>query len=122
VLPVWTLLRSVGRTALVEQIETDLRLARLAAALLADDSRFEIVDPPQLSVVAFRHVARDGEGEDERAARDVALMERTLADGTSMLSSTIVAGRSALRLVVMNHRTTESDVRRTVRRVRELAP
>jgi hypothetical protein len=49
-------------------------------------------------------------------------MERTLADGTSMLSSTIVAGRSALRLVVMNHRTTEADVRRTVRRVRELAP
>jgi glutamate/tyrosine decarboxylase-like PLP-dependent enzyme len=121
-LPVWTLLRSVGRTALAEQIATDLRFARLAAALLADDPRFEIVDPPQLSVVAFRHVARDGEGEDERAARDVELMERTLADGTSMLSSTIVAGRSALRLVVMNHRTTEADVRLTVRRVRELAP
>jgi glutamate/tyrosine decarboxylase-like PLP-dependent enzyme len=121
VIAVWMVLRSAGREALAAQIEEDLRLARLAAALLEEDARFEIVDPPQLSVVAFRHRPREGEAEPERSARDGRLMEATLADGTLMLSSTEIDGRNALRLAVMNHRTTEADVRRSVARIRELA-
>ncbi|MFN8178261.1 MAG: aminotransferase class V-fold PLP-dependent enzyme [bacterium] len=121
VLPVWMLLRALGRRAIAAQIEADLRLARLAAEQLAADARLELVDPPQLSVVAFRHRARAGESEASRAARDLALMEATLADGTLMLSTTVTGGRTALRLVVMNHRTTEDDVRRSVTRIRELA-
>ncbi len=38
-----------------------------------------------------------------------------------MLSSTVLEGRTALRLVVMNHRTTEEEVRRSVGRIVELA-
>jgi glutamate/tyrosine decarboxylase-like PLP-dependent enzyme len=121
VVSVWMVLRSVGRQALVAQIEADLRLARLAASLLEEDPRFELVDAPQLSVVAFRHRPRAGESEDARSARDTALMEATLADGTLMLSTTEIAGRGAVRFVVMNHRTTAADVRRSVARIRELA-
>ena len=55
-----------------------------------------------------------GETEAARAARDTAIMERTLASGELMISSTDLAGRSALRLVVLNHRTTEDEVRRSV--------
>ena len=99
----------------------DLRLARLAAEWIAADDRFELVDEPQLSVVAFRSKAREGESENARSARDLELMEATLADGTCMLSTTVQRGRTALRLVVMNHRTTEADVRRSVDRIRELA-
>jgi len=49
-------------------------------------------------------------------------MERTLASGELMLSTTYVQGRNCLRLAVMNHRTGEEDVRRSVRVIRELAP
>lgn len=121
VLPVWMLLRAHGERAIRAQIEEDLRLARLAADLLEEEPRFELVDRPQLSIVAFRHRAGAGEAEAVRAERDRALMEATLADGTLMLSTTVTAGRTALRLAVMNHRTTESDVRRSVARIRELA-
>jgi glutamate/tyrosine decarboxylase-like PLP-dependent enzyme len=95
-------------------------LAQLAAALLRADDRFEVIEP-DLSVVAFRHRSREGESEANRANRDTALMEATLADGELMLSSTLLNGINTLRLVVMNHRTTERDVHRSVRRIRELS-
>lgn len=118
---VWMVIRSAGREGLAAQIEEDMRLARVAAELLAQDPRFEIVLAPELSVVTFRHRLRDAESENDREARDARLMEATLASGELMLSTTTIAGRSAIRLVVMNHRTSEAELRRTVRVIRELA-
>lgn len=122
VFPVWMILRAVGSRAIAEQISADIRLASLAAALLREDPRFEIVREPELSVVAFRLRLQEGEEERERSRRDTILMERTLASGELMLSTTYVQGRNCLRLAVMNHRTREEDVRRSVRVIRELAP
>lgn len=119
-LAVWMVIRTAGRAGLDAQIREDLRLARLAARLLAEDDRLELVDPPQLSVVTFRHALRPGEDESARSRRDLGLMEDTLADGTLMLSTSQLGRRSALRLVVMNHRTSEVDVRRSVEKIREL--
>lgn len=121
VLAVWMVLRSTGREVLRRHVETDMRLARLAADLLEEDPRFELLDRPELSIVAFRHAARSGEPEEQRSARDLRLMDATLRDGTMMLSTTTIHGRTALRLVVMNHRTTEEDVRASVTKLRELA-
>jgi glutamate/tyrosine decarboxylase-like PLP-dependent enzyme len=108
------LLRSVGLDALAEQVEWDLRLARLAERELGASPHLEIVCPADLSVVTFRSRARPGETESQRAARDTAIMEETLASGELMISGTDLDGRSALRLVVLNHRTTEDEVRRSV--------
>ena len=119
VLSVWMVIRSVGREMLARQIGEDMRLARLAARLLGEDSRLE-VDVPDLSVVTFRHRLREAEEEVQRAARDTALMEATLASGELMLSTTTLQGRSSLRLVVMNHRTNESEIRRSVTGIRAL--
>lgn len=113
-LAVWLLVRTVGLDALARQVEWDLRLAQLAEQLLAAVPGLEIVCPAELSVVSFRHRPRDGESEPERSHRDAELMERTLAAGEVMISSTELSGRSALRLVVQNHRTSESEVRRSV--------
>ena len=120
VLSVWMLLRSTGRKLLAEQIEQDMLLARLAADLLREDNRLQ-VDEPVLSVVTFRHRLRDGESEESRSARDTDLMEATLADGQIMLSTTLLGGQNTLRMVVMNHRTTERDVRLSVERIRRFA-
>ncbi len=118
VISVWMVIRSAGRQNLAKQIGEDLRLARLAAQLLAEDDRLE-VDEPVLSVVTFRHRPRIGESESDRGARDTELMEKTLDDGQLMLSTTILGEQNTLRLVVMNHRTTEADIRRSVKRIRD---
>jgi len=114
VLAVWMLLRAAGLDAVAEQVEWDLRLARLAEDLLGRVPELEIVCPAELSIVTFRARARPGETEAQRAARDGAIVERTLASGELLISSTVLAGSSALRLVVLNHRTTEAEIRRSV--------
>ena len=119
VLSVWMVIRSIGRDGLAKQIGADMRLARLAAQLLAADSRLE-VHTPVLSIVTFRHRLRSGESESQRASRDMALMETTLASGELMLSTTRLDGKMTLRLAVMNHRTTESEIRRSVQCIRAL--
>lgn len=120
VLPVWMVIRSVGQKELAHQIAEDMRLAQLAADLLAEDERLEVIRP-ELSVVGFRHRPRPDESEVDRAARDTQLMEQTLASGELMLSTTLINGRSTLRMVVMNHHTTEADVRHSVSRIRLFA-
>jgi aromatic-L-amino-acid decarboxylase len=117
VLPVWMVIRSAGREQLAHQIGEDMRLARLAADLLADDERLEVI-PPTLSVVGFRHRRRPDESEQDRSARDTRLMEETLASGELMLSTTLINGQNTLRFVVMNHRTTEADIYYSVSRIR----
>ena len=47
VLAVWMLLRAVGLDALAEQVEWDLRLARLAERLLSEVPALEIVCPTE---------------------------------------------------------------------------
>ena len=120
VLAVWMVLRSHGVDELAHQINEDLRLAQLAATLLKEDNRFEVLEP-QLSIVAFRHRPVESESEMDRAARDSALVEATLADGELMISSTLLNGVNTLRLVVMNHRTGEDDIIRSVKRIRHFA-
>ncbi len=120
VLPVWMLIRTAGLKELQHQIREDIRLARMAESLLREDDRFE-VEPARLSIVVFRHRLLEGESAVDAAERDDTLMNATLADGELMLSSTTSRGRNCLRLVVMNHRTSETDIHRSVRKIRELA-
>ena len=120
VFSVWMVIRAFGRDQLAHQISEDMRLARLAAELLREDERFEVI-PPELSVVAFRHRPRHDEAEIDREDRDNRLLESLMKSGDVMLSSTTVGGQNTLRLVVMNHRTTEADIRYTVSRIRLFA-
>ena len=117
VLPVWMVIRSAGRDRLAHQISEDMRLAQFAADLLMEDERLEVIRPI-LSVVGFRHRPRPGEPEQDRAARDTRLMEDTLVSGELMLSTTRINGQSTLRMAVVNHRTSEADIRHSVSRIR----
>ena len=94
-------------------------LAQLAADLLRTNPRLE-VHAPVLSIVTFRHRQQPHETEADRALRDTKLMEATLASGELMLSTTTLAHRTTLRLVVMNHRTTAEEVQRSVAQIHKL--
>jgi aromatic-L-amino-acid decarboxylase len=75
-------------------------LTRLAWERLRTDPRFEILDEPQLSVVAFRLRGADD-------ARNAELLRRVNARGRVFLSSTVLSGRLALRICVLSFRTHE---------------
>lgn len=87
------------RAALAEK----LALARMACERLRACPRFEVLDEPQLSVVAFRFRDRS----DDDAAE---LLRRVVARRRVLLSSTVLDGRLALRIAVVSFRTHEDRV------------
>ena len=113
-------MRSVGVDGLRRQIDADLDLAELAESLLAAEPIFEVVQRG-LSIVTFRLVQGEGETEEHRAAREGALVQSLLTGGDVLVSGTTLAGRSALRFVVLNHRTDAAQIRRSISALRDAA-
>jgi aromatic-L-amino-acid decarboxylase len=100
-LRIWLPLALHGVDAFRDVIEEKLALTRWAFDRLKADPRFEIVDEPQLSVIAFR-LKIDGPEADRRNEE---LMNRVNGRGRVFLSSTRLDGRYTIRLCVLSFRT-----------------
>jgi len=94
----WLPIQLHGLAAFREQLQEKLELARHAAERLRSDGGFELVDEPQLSVVAFR--LRGGDD-----AANAELLSRVVARKRVFLSSTRLEGRYTLRLCMLSFRT-----------------
>jgi aromatic-L-amino-acid decarboxylase len=116
-LRLWLPLMLHGLPAFREQLAEKLALARWAYQELAHDGRFELVDEPQLSVLAFRL-----RGPAETADRlSPELLRRVNDRRRVFLSSTRIRGRYTLRLCVLSFRTHADRVRDAVAALREEA-
>ena len=98
-LRIWLCLKLYGARAFRSQLEEKLELTRWLASELTALPGIELVDEPQLSVVAFR-CADDPDGERSRR-----LLERLLAGRRIFLSSTSLDGHFTLRFCVLSFRT-----------------
>jgi aromatic-L-amino-acid decarboxylase len=117
-LKLWLAFTVHGADAIRKAIERNLEEAQLLAALLREDPRFELLAEPQLSAVCFRHLARDGRDPD---AHNSALALALAADGRILLASAQIDGVTCLRACLVNHRTTDEDVRAIPQVVGEVA-
>ena len=100
-LRVWLPIQLHGLSAFRDQLAEKLALARVAYDELRADGRFEMLDEPQLSIVAFRLRGPAAEAD----ARGAELLRRVNAAGKVFLSSSRIAGRYALRICVLSFRT-----------------
>jgi aromatic-L-amino-acid decarboxylase len=116
-LRLWLPLMLHGLGAFREQLEEKLALTRWAYEQLASDGRFELVDEPQLSVVAFR--LRGPAAQADRLGPE--LLERVNARKRVFLSSTRIHGRYALRICVLSFRTHAERVEDAVLALRQEA-
>jgi aromatic-L-amino-acid decarboxylase len=112
-LKLWAVLRCFGREGLQSRIREHVRLAQEFASWIEAEPGWEIVAPHPFSVVCFR---RDGSDEE-----NLAVLERVNATGEIFISGTRLGGRYVLRLAVGNLRTTEADVERAWRVLRDAA-
>ena len=95
-------------------------LAGYADAQLRRRPGWEVVAPTRLALVSFCYADRSRPpGELEAVNRRVA--DAMLVDELATLSSTVLGGRTVLRLCTVNPRTTREDVDATLARVEELA-
>lgn len=116
-LRVWLPIQLHGLQAFRDSLQEKLELTRWAFAELRRDERFEILDEPQLTVIAFR---LKGEGE-SADARNQELLRRVNARRRVFLSSTRMGERYVLRICVLSFRTHADRVREAVMALREEA-
>ncbi|WP_135502690.1 pyridoxal phosphate-dependent decarboxylase family protein [Roseovarius aestuariivivens] len=100
-LKVWATIRAVGRARLADSITDNCRQAALLGSLVTQSSQFDLVRPVQANVCCFA----------PRNADAGALATALQLSGEAVFSTTRVDDRTCLRAAIVNHRTTDSDVR-----------
>jgi len=110
-LKVWVSLQYFGVDAFAAAIDRSLDLAERVVERVEAADAFELMAPPSLGVVCFRRrfPGADEDVEDGCNAGLVVALERS---GLGLVSSTMLRGRYALRVCVLNHTTTADDIDR----------
>jgi glutamate/tyrosine decarboxylase-like PLP-dependent enzyme len=118
-LKLWMSLKVFGLEAFKDGIRHGIRLAELTQQVVAQTPRMEVVTPAQLGIVTFRYLPDSAQ---PAAADEVnkEIVDRLKTDGFAMLTTTAIRGRTVLRMCTIHPGTTEDDIRRTVRRLKEL--
>ena len=107
----WLAMRVHGAEAFRKAIERNLGEARLLFETVSAREDFDVLGPPKLSIVAFRHRPDGVDDLDEHNRR---LAEAIQADGRVWMSSALIDERVWLRPCFVNFRTTEEDIRDVV--------
>ncbi|MDQ5808921.1 MAG: pyridoxal-dependent decarboxylase, partial [Actinomycetota bacterium] len=110
-LKLWLSLHTFGLDAFREAIDRGIDVAERAQQAIEATDNLEVVTPAQLGIVTLAPTRGDAG----------ALAERVVADGYAAPSSTVLRGRTVLRLCTINPRTTDDEIDRTVARISQLA-
>jgi glutamate/tyrosine decarboxylase-like PLP-dependent enzyme len=119
-LKLWLSFQAFGREAFAAAIERGLVLAEAAEAYLRTLPHWEVASPARMGIIAFRHVP-PGWPPEHCDAWNRTLATRLADDGFAFCSTTVLRGRTVLRLCPLNPRTTEADVYQTLDRLAALA-
>ncbi len=119
-LKVWFTIKEFGSLALGRAMEENVRQAKLLADLIDADAALELLAPVSLNVVCFRF-RRPGMSEAELDAFNDELVIGLQESGEAVTSSTTIGGRRAIRICIVNQRTTDDDIVRTLDALRRLA-
>lgn len=118
-LKIWLSIRTFGLASFRKAIERGIEISEIAQRELETTEGWKIVTPARLAVVTFRY---DPPGLDDAAvdALQGRMVEAMLADGYALATSTVLKGRPVLRFCTINPRTTDDEIRETVRRMTKM--
>jgi len=116
---IWAILKEIGAEGMRERVIRHNDFARHVAARVEADERLELLAAPVLSVCCFRYRAPGLEDEQLNDLNEE-IMRRLRAGGRYVPSTTIVAGRFAIRPCYINPRTALADVDGLVDQVLEI--
>jgi hypothetical protein len=112
-LKIWMSVQTFGLGAFRSAIESSMKLAELAEAMVKGHANLSLSAPATLGIVCFRR-EWPGCDEAETERRGIALIDALERSGAAVVSGTRLAGRHAVRLCVLNPSSTEDDVRRVI--------
>jgi glutamate/tyrosine decarboxylase-like PLP-dependent enzyme len=118
-LKLWLSLKYFGAAAFRQAIERGLELAEFTESILRESPDWEVLSPATLGIVAFRYV-RAGASQAELNTLNQRLVSACTEDGFAFVSSTLLKGRTALRMCTINPRTTDEDICASIARLTQL--
>ncbi len=102
-LKIWMTLAAYGTEKLAAVVDNTVALARLLAARIRQNPGTELITQPALNIVCFRVKNFSN----EQTANLVIGMQE---NGSFAPSTTSIGGQLAIRVAIVNHRTTQQDV------------
>ena len=110
-LKVWMGLKTHGRSGYARAIENDVALARFLADEVDRREDFERLAESVLSIANFRYRPKGRSLSEEDLHRvNRRIVNRLVGDGSFFLAPTVLKGRTALRVCIVNFRTREEDL------------
>lgn len=110
VIPLYALIRSLGRDGIADLIRRNCGLARRMADRLRQANGVTILNEIMLNQVLVQFAGRDGQGADDTTTDVIA---RVQAEGTCWAGGAFWQGKQAMRISVSNWSTTEADIDRS---------
>jgi glutamate/tyrosine decarboxylase-like PLP-dependent enzyme len=114
-LKLWMSLQVFGLNAFREAVQHGIGLAEEAERILRASPVWEVVTPAQLGIVTFRFV--DGVPASDLNNVNGEIVRAMERDGYAYLTSTTLRGDVVLRLCTINPRTSNEDIRGTIKRL-----
>ena len=114
---VWLALQTFGVDAFRAVIDRALDLTLDAQRRIEADPRLELVSPASLGVLTFRRRGGAGRSPADVDRENQAIVAALAAAGDVVLTSTVIGGRYAIRLCILNHTTAEADIAYALERV-----
>lgn len=121
-LKVWVSLQYFGVDAFAAAIDRSLDLAERVRERVESSEVLELVAPPSLGIVCFRRLFPGAADEDEVDGHNAGLVVALEQSGDGLVSSTMLNGRYALRVCVLNHTTGADDIERMMDFFERAAP
>jgi aromatic-L-amino-acid/L-tryptophan decarboxylase len=114
-LKVWLSLRYHGLNSFRQQIQNDLECASHLASLIDANTEMELLAPVPLSAVCFRYVPCSAQLSDPQLDQlNLRILQLVQSRGRVYFSNATIRGRFALRVCIVNHRTTPADVEEVI--------
>jgi len=119
-LKVWAQLAEHGTAKLGALITQNCEQADYLSKLVIAHAQMEVVAPVSMNICCFRYLAEGQDAEATDALNDEIVVQLQI-QGIAAPSTTLVNGRTAIRVNITNHRTSRADLALLVREIDRIA-
>lgn len=120
-LKLWFVIRTYGLEGLQARLREHIRIGQWLAAEIEKEPDFELLAPVPLNLVCFRYRPEGDFSEDELNRLNEQLLQSLNDSGKILLTQTKLNGKYTIRMVSGQVETTQEDVERGWRLIREMA-
>jgi len=115
-LKVWLSFKIFGVESFLQVVTKGFENAEFAEKIIRKLPDWEVVIPATLGIVTFRYTGQNLSHE-EINEKNQKIVHDIMEDGYAMVVSTILKGKTVLRMCPINPRTTEEDILKTIKKL-----